>query len=344
LTNSINEIPRAVRRRLKTISQKNSGPNYRRRANALLLLYDGYNVSQTAELMKASRTSVRLWRDRSIRLGEAGLVPGSRGRPVETVTDEVCVKLLELVQEKPSAYYYLRSRWSSEMLAKQLCKHLSMVIHSSTVRRLLPQLGINWNRARPTLHIKDPHKTRKMKAIKKALRKTDGSCPVFYVDEADVDLNPRIGSGWMKKGTQSAIPTPGKNKKNYLAGALNAATGNVIWVEWEKKNSEIFILLMAELRKHYRQAKKIILIADNYVIHKSAMTKCFLKHNPKFTILFQPVYHPWINKIELLWKQLHDNITRNHHHSTMNKLMASVRHFMKIVSPYPGQAVQLAKI
>ena len=35
-------------------------------------------------------------------------------------------------------------------------------------------------------------------------------------------------------------------------------------------------------------AKKIILIADNDIIHKSAMTQCFLKCNPKFKILFQP--------------------------------------------------------
>ena len=48
--------------------------------------------------------------------------------------------------------------------------------------------------------------------------------------------------------------------------------------------------------------KEDILIADNYVIHKSAMTQCFLKCNPKFEILFQPAYHPWVNKIELVWK------------------------------------------
>ncbi len=32
-------------------------------------------------------------------------------------------------------------------------------------------------------------------------------------------------------------------------------------------------------------------IADNYIIHKSAMTQYFLKHNKKLKILFQPAYH-----------------------------------------------------
>jgi len=96
----------------------------------------------------------------------------------------------------------------------------------------------------------------------------------------------------MRKSQQAAIPTPGKNQKSYLAGALNATTGNIVWVEWEKKTSEIFILLLAELRKRYRKAKKITLIADNYIIHKSAMKKCFLQYNGKFKVLFQPAYHP----------------------------------------------------
>ena len=340
MNQSINEMPRPVRRRLKRITQKHRDGDYRRRANALLLLHAGHNVTQTAELITASRTSVRDWRKRYTQFGEAGLAPEVRGRLVETVTEELCAALLKWVQEPPATCGYLRSRWTSEMLAVQLYETLEIPIHASTVRRLLPRLGIVWNRVRPTLCINDRSKARKMRAIHHALKNASEARPVFYVDEADVDLNPRIGNGWMKKGEQTTVPTPGKNKKRYLAGALNATTGNVVWVEWEKKNSEIFILLLAELRKRYRHAKKITLIADNYVIHKSAMTQCFLEYNSKFEIVFQPVYHPWVNKIELLWKQLHDNITRNHRYATMCQLMIAVRTFMNGVSPYPGTAVQ----
>ena len=161
------------------------------------------------------------------------------------------------------------------------------------------------------------------------------------MDEADVTFNPRIGHAWMPKWEQTAIPTPGKNQKRYLAGALNSETGQVLWVEDEKKKSFLFIRLLAALRKTYRRAKRLILIVDNYIIHKSTITQCFLRHNPKFKLLFQPVYHPWVNKIELLWKQLHDNVTRNHHHNTINQLMNAVRHFMSNVSPYPGSNVSL---
>jgi hypothetical protein len=49
-----------------------------------------------------------------------------------------------------------------------------------------------------------------MKAIKQALENCEPQEPVFYVDEVDVDLNPRIGSCWSLKGQQAIIPTPGK--------------------------------------------------------------------------------------------------------------------------------------
>jgi len=341
---SIQEMKRHVRRRLQRIVQKDQDANYRRRVTAMLMLNKRTSVSETARLVIASRTSIRDWRRRYEQFGEAGLVPESRGRPAETVNETTCSYLLKLIEEHPGDYGYLGSRWTSEMLARQLYESWSVVIHSSTVRRLLPKLGIHWNRARPTLCIKDPTKARKMKAINKALRNNNPQTPVFYVDEADIDFNPRIGNAWMKKGQQTAIPTPGKNQKRYLAGALHAETGNVVWVEWEKKNSELFVRLLAALRKRYRQAKQIILIADNYVIHKSAFTKCFLRYNRKFKVLFQPAYHPWVNRIELLWKQLHDTVTRNHRYTTMNRLMDKVRIFMEIATPFPGSQPHLASV
>lgn len=163
-------------------------------------------------------------------------------------------------------------------------------------------------------------------------------------EEVDIDFNPKLGSCWMKQGQQTTIATPGKNQKRYLVGAINADTGKVLWVEWKKKNSEIFILLLAKLRKCYRKAKTITVIAGNYSIHKSAMTQCFLRHNRKFTLLFQPAYHPWINRIEFVWKLLHDKITRNHKYSTMNELMWAVEKFMTLVSPFPGSNVQRASL
>ena len=339
----ISKMPRAVRRRLLKVVQKSQDKNHSRRASALLWLFDGQTISDVATLSRASRKTVRKWAKLYGEFGEVGLVPESGGRPVTTTTENVCAKLLELVQQSSGDYGYARTRWTSEMLAEQLREQLGVDIHSSTVRRLLPKLGVCWNRARPTLIIQDPKKARKMKAIKRALASCNQDTPVFYVDEVDIDLNPRIGHCWSLKGRQSTVPTPGKNIKRYLCGALHAQTDKVLWVEWDKKNTDIFLLMMAELRQRYRKAKQIRLILDNYRIHKSRKAALFLKHNPKFKLLFQPAYHPWVNKIELLWKRLHDTVTRNHRYSTIHQLMNAVRTFMQNASLLAGVQMALLK-
>ena len=40
--------------------------------------------------------------------------------------------------------------------------------------------------------------------------------------------------------------------------------------------------MLEKLRRHYRRAKTITLILDNYIIHKSKQTERWLKENPKF--------------------------------------------------------------
>lgn len=341
---SIQKMKRPVRQRLKSVIQKHADANYRRRANAMLLLHAGQGKSEVARTLSLSRSTLYNWINRYETYGEIGLIPELPGAPETTVSESLCGYLLTLVTQLPSAYGFGRSRWTSELLAMQIEAAMSVPIHASTVRRLLPKLGVRWNRARPTLCIKDRQKARKMQAIEQALDKADSEHPVFYVDEADVDLNPRIGHAWMPRGQQAAIPTPGKNQKRYLAGALNSQTGHVVWVADEKKNSFLFVRLLVALRKTYRRAKQITLIVDNYVIHKSGITRCFLSNNRKFKLLFQPVYHPWVNKIELLWKQLHDNVTRNHRYSTIKQLMQAVSRFMNHVAPFPGNKVALMKI
>ncbi len=344
MRHSIEEMKRGIRRRLKRVVQKHPDANYSRRANAMLLLHAGQRKAEVARTLSLSRSTLYDWINRYEIYGETGLIPELPGAPESTVTESLCTYLLTLVTQLPSRHGFGRSRWTSEILAKQVEAELSIPIHPSTIRRLLPKLGVRWNRARPTLCIKDPHKARKMQEINQALDKADSDYPVFYVDEADVDLNPRIGHAWMLKGKQTAVPTPGKNQKRYLAGALNSNTGQVVWVADEKKNSFLFIRLLSALRKTYRRAKQITVIVDNYVIHKSGITRCFLSNNRKFKLLFQPVYHPWVNKIELLWKQLHDNVTRNHRYSTIKQLMQAVGHFMNQVAPFPGNNISLMKI
>ncbi|WP_204526540.1 transposase, partial [Citrobacter cronae] len=117
--------------------------------------------------------------------------------------------------------------------------------------------------------IRAPHQDQKMVAIHKALDECSAEHPVFYEDEVDIHLNPKIGADWQLRGQQKRVVTPGQNEKYYLAGALHSGTGKVSYVGGNSKNSALFISLLKHLKSMYRRAKTITLNVDNYIIHKS---------------------------------------------------------------------------
>ena len=345
MIHSVTEMSRAVRRRLERVVKKSGEKDYARRALALLHLWEtGGNVAESAHRVRAARSSVYRWESSYETYGEEGIEPQSRGRVDWKASEELLKELETIVGEEPRELGYLRSRWSSELLSIELAKRTGVQVHATTVRRWLKRLEYGYRRARPTLHRRDPRKAERMQAIEAALADEDRYTEVFYVDEADVDLNPRIGSGWMRRGEQTAVPTPGQNQKHYIAGALHAHTGRLVWVEHERKTSVLFVKLLEALRGQYRRAKRIVLILDNYKIHKSQMVERWLVKNVKFRLLFQPVYHPWVNVIERLWKAMHDTVTRNHRCRSMYELCQLVALFLDIVQPFPGSGHGVAHL
>jgi transposase len=294
--------------------------------------------------MAAARSSVQSWRDLFLREGESGLMPQRRGPPPTTVTPTLIQQLLALAAQSPRDLGYLRNTWTSELFAKVLARQHRQRIHASTVRRLLRRLGWGWRRARPTLHIRDPRYAVRMGAINRALRHAArADTVVLYVDEVDINLNPKLGALWCRRGEQVAIPTPGKNRKRYLAGALDAHRGTVLYTEGDSKNTDLFLRLLEAVERHYdRGIRRVYVVLDNYGIHSSRIARAWSAHHPRIRLLFQPAYHPWVNAIERLWKALHDTVTRNHRHATLDRLMCAVRRFLQVAQPFPGNHHALA--
>jgi hypothetical protein len=72
-----------------------------------------------------------------------------------------------------------------------------------------------WRRAAPTLRIRDPQR-RKMVAIHEALAKCSAENPVFYEDEVDIHLNPKIGADWQLRGSKNALSRRARMKSTIL--------------------------------------------------------------------------------------------------------------------------------
>lgn len=237
----ITPIPRDERRLIQKTIHKTRDKNHARRLTAMLMLHRGDKVSDVAKTLCCARSSLGRWINWFTLYGLEGLksLPSGRGRrwPFE----HICALLRQLIKHSPGDFGYQRSRWSTELLAIKINEITGCRLHAATVRRWLPSAGIIWRRAAPTLRIRDPHKEDKMAAIADALSECSVEHPVFYEDEVDIHLNPKIGADWQRRGQQKRVVTPGKNKKYYLAGALHSGTGKVCYVGSSSKNSGLFI-------------------------------------------------------------------------------------------------------
>ncbi len=151
-----------------------------------------------------------------------------------------------------------------------------------------------------------------------------------WEDEIDIHLNPKIGPDYMLPGQQKTVRTPGKNVKHYPAGAMDAETARVIWIEGERKSGALFVRLLDRLVRAYTDKRVIHVILDNYVIHSSrAAREAVAAHTGRVVLHFLPPYCPDDNRIErCVWRELHANVTRNHRCRSMTELMKEVRRYL----------------
>ena len=320
-------IPRWVKRRLRRQMQKTRDAAFRTRVQIVLLYEAGLGAQRiAANLGCVPATAVRV-AQRFLEQGEDGLLDGRRGNGELKVDDDLRQALAELVAGSAQDHGWSRPTWTREALAATLRQQTGVRVSVTTVARMLRDLGARWGMARPTVVCpwSKGRKARRLRAIKKALTNLRSDEVAYFEDEVDIHLNPRIGRDWMLRGQQKVIVTPGQNRKRYVAGALAINGADLLLVQSERKNSDLFLALLEKLRLRHPGAPRIHLVLDNYGIHSSRRVQEFLRqHAGQFQLHFLPPYSPDHNKIERLWREVHANVTRNHRCTTIEDLMRRV--------------------
>ncbi len=225
-----------------------------------------------------------------------------------------------------------RPTWTRELLRLEMARLDLPRVSVCTMGRILAGLGARLGAPKPIVLCPWPQRRRArvIRDIERIAASATDAEPVFYVDEVDIHLNPKIGRDWMPRGLQRRIVTPGKNEKHYVAGALDARTRALVTVDAPKKNSLLFCKLVEQLIAAYPTLHRLHLILDNYIVHSSKITRRFLaKLGDRVVLHFLPPYCPDHNRIERVWLDLHANVTRNHRCPTMPMLLEHVRAFLR---------------
>ena len=311
----------------------------------MLLLHEGYPVSEVASRVGCVRATVYRTVYRFEELGENSLRDQRSRREPTKLTPEVEPCLLGYLDGVPKDYGWDRANWTLELLALQLQSDTRVALSCSYIYQLLRRWGCRRGRPRPGLRIPVRGRRKVLENIQKIVAKASPDDKVFYQDEADLHLNPKIGQTYLKPGQQPIVLTPGKNIKRYIFGALNTRTGRIVYGVAERKNAAVFSQFLDFLNSTYRRAKRIHLVLDNYIIHKALCVRDKLELlGGRVVLHFLPPYSPQDNLIERLWKQLHDHVTRNHQHRIISTLVNDVRKFLDRVQPFPGTQISTLRM
>jgi transposase len=264
--------------------------------------------------------------------GELGLLDRRANNGPDKLTEDFQTTLDRLVRSSPQDHGHRRPTWTRELLLLTLLKLGYQKVHVATLSRALARIRARRGRPRPTVDCPWPkgRKTRRLNQIRRLIAGLPKDEVALYEDEVDIHLNPKIGYDWMGLGQQKEVLTPGQNRKRYLAGALNGRTGELLWVEGEKKDSWLFVELLGKLYQHYQQARAIHVILDNYCIHDSKLVAwALLEAGGRIKLHFLPPYCPKHNKIERVWQDLHAEVTRNHTCPDIDSLMVEVHNYLE---------------
>lgn len=299
----------------------------------ILNLDDGLNPTETSRRLKVSRSSVYRVAERFRQAGEAGLIDRREENGQRKLDEQTLAALHAIVESSPQDHGWRRPTWTREMLVQTLKKSTGVEVHVSTMSKALATIGARRGQPKPIVHCpwSEQAKNKRLREIQQLEETLPPDEVLVYEDEVDIHLNPKIGPDWMVPGQQKQVVTPGRNEKRYLAGAQDVRTGELIWVEGEKKNSLLFIRLLWELVQRYPEAKVIHVVLDNYGIHSTQQVEVSLatEAGRRLKLHFLPPYCPDDNRIERKWRDLHAEVTRNHTCGDMKSLMRNVRHHLK---------------
>jgi transposase len=251
-------------------------------------------------------------------------------------------ELKKLVEQEPREAGYPFSTWTCADLLRELVRKGFEAVSGETVRAHLHALGYRVRRPVLSIASPDPEYQQKVKKLEKYQKQAKtGEILLYYQDEIDLNLLPGIMRCWTLQGIQRKVLTPGVNQKQYGFGAVNYVSGQIVHRIEERKNSVGFCAFIEQFMQTVTQApayhgQKIVLVVDNFVIHRSQKTQQFLEKYADQLLLFRlPTYSPWLNLIERLWKHLRRKVTHNHLFASIAELVKAVCLFLDTLNATP---------
>src|SRR5215208_3574005 len=269
------------------------------RARIVLLAAEGQENRKIAEMVRTSRQTVGLWRQRFVTQGIAGLEKDAPrgGRPSNLRSTWESRIVEATLHEKPSN----ATHWSTRTLAKALG------VSRSLVHRIWRANGLKPHRVKNFKLSNDRKFLDKMTDVIGLYLNPPEHALVLCVDEkSQIQALDR---------TQPSLPLiPGRcgtqthdykrHGTTTLFAALEMAEGKVIAECMPRHRHQEWLRFLRRIDAETPKKKDLHLILDNYSTHKHEKVRKWLERHPRFHLHFIPTSSSWLNLVERFFGEL----------------------------------------
>ena len=281
------------------------------RANALLLLDDGWSCQKVAGALYLDDDTIRHWHGLFDAAGVAGLLRFELGGSVGFLSKPQEAQLKGwIVQTLPH---------STRLVGAYILKAFGVAYESRAgLIKLLHRLGLEYQKPEVIGRKLDVAKQKAfIEAYENLLKSLGSDEAVLFVDAVHPTHATRPVGCWTAKQDRLAIEqTSGRQRLN-IHGAVDLETGQTCMIEAETIDALSTIRLLESIEALYPLMALIHVFLDNARYHHAKLVQEWLAQpGRRIKLHFVPAYCPHLNPIERLWGVMHKNITHNKCYAT----------------------------
>jgi hypothetical protein len=118
------------------------------------------------------------------------------------------------------------------------------------------------------------------------------------------------------------VPAAGEDQKFTVFGAVDSATGQVLWQTSPRKGETACMAFLEHLAEALPAHEPVVQDLDNVGYHKShALREAWHRYATRFEPFFLPAYAPQLNLIERLWRYVKQQLACHRWWNDLDRLI-----------------------
>lgn len=267
----------------------------------------GESQIEVAWSLQVNRTTVVRWMMAYRRGGEAALAARkATGRPPTLSRRQERQVRDMIVGKNPRQLGFGMALWTIPLVRLAIERRFGLVLHETTVSRLLRRLGLTPQRPTRRAFQRDERECRRWATeefprIVRLVRRKQGT--LLFLDESAVHEDGPVGTTWGLRGQRPVVRVSGTHRRINVISAVSPR--GRLWFRCypgtltAAKLIEFLEALLHDLRGF------LVLVVDRHPAHQAAATRRWLMaHRSRMAIHYLPPYAPDMNPDEQVWGYL----------------------------------------